>query len=53
VPVTSWTDTDTFNGGVDASYTFTAVLGTLPYGYTNTGGGAVTATIEVIVDDNA
>lgn len=52
VSVSSWTDTDTFNGGVNASYTFTAVLGTLPYGVTNTTGGAQTATIEVVVDDN-
>jgi len=51
VPVTSWTDTDTFNGAVDASYTFTAFLGTLPEGFTNTDNK--TATIEVVVDDNA
>ena len=52
VPVTTWVDTDTFNGGANDSYTFTATLGTLPYGVTNTTGGAVTATIEVVVDDN-
>jgi len=52
VPVTAWVDTDTFNGGSNASYTFTATLGTLPYGVTNTTGGAQTATIEVVVDDN-
>lgn len=49
VPVTSWTDTDTYNGAAAASYTFTAVLGALPYGVTNTTGGAVTATVEVVV----
>jgi len=50
VPVTAWVDTDTFNGAFDASYTFTATLGTLPEGFTNTGNK--TATIEVVVDDN-
>lgn len=49
VPVTSWTDTDTYDGGTAASYTFTAVLGALPFGVTNTTGGAVTATVEVVV----
>lgn len=50
VPVTTWVDTDTFNGGVNASYTFTGTLGTLPEGYTNTGNKK--PTIEVVVDDN-
>lgn len=50
VPVTAWVDTDTFNGGANASYTFTATLGTLPNGVTNTTNA--TATIEVVVDDN-
>ena len=50
VPVTAWADTDTFNAGVNAPYTFTATLGTLPYGVTNT--GSKTATVEVVVADN-
>lgn len=49
VPVASWADTDTYDQNTAASYTFTAVLGALPYGYTNTAGGAVTATVEVVV----
>ena len=44
VPVASWTDTDTYNAGVAGTYTFTAVLGTLPSGYTNT--DALTATVQ-------
>ncbi len=47
VPVTSWTDTDTYNPNTAGSYTFTAVLGTLPGGYANA--GAYTATVEVVV----
>lgn len=49
VPVTSWTDTDTYTGAAAGTYTFTAVLGALPYGYTNATGGAQTATIDVVV----
>ena len=47
VPVTSWTDTDSYNPAVAGSYTFTAVLGTLPAGYANS--GSYTATVEVVV----
>lgn len=51
VPVASWTDTDTFNPAVVGSYTFTAVLGTLPNGFSNT--GSVTITLEVVVHMDA
>jgi hypothetical protein len=47
VPVTAWVDTDTYNAAAAASYTFTATLGDLPAGFTNTGN--VTATVEVVV----
>ena len=50
VPITTWVDTDTFNGGANASYTFTGTVGTLPYGWTNAGNHK--PTIEVVVDDN-
>lgn len=47
VPIASWTDTDTYNAAAAASYTFTGVLGTLPYGATNAGNKI--AKVEVIV----
>lgn len=47
VPVSAWVDTDTYNAGAAASYTFTATLGTLPKPFANT--AAVTATVEVVV----
>ena len=47
VPVTAWVDTDTYNAGVAASYTFTATLGDLPLPFANT--VVATATVEVIV----
>jgi len=47
VPVTAWEDTDSYNSNEAGSYTFTAVLGTIPEGYANTGG--YTATVEVVV----
>lgn len=47
VPVTTYVNTDTYNAGAAASYTFTATLGTLPYGFGNT--GTKKATIEVVV----
>lgn len=47
VPVASWTDTDTYNPAAAASYTFTAVLGDLPPGATNTGSKSIT--VEVVV----
>ena len=47
VPVTTWTDTDSYNPQVAGSYTFTATLGAIPAGFANTGG--YTATVEVIV----
>jgi len=48
VPVTAWEDTDLYDPAAAGSYTFTAVLGTIPDGYANTGG--FTATAEVIVE---
>jgi len=47
VPVISWTDTDGYDPDTAGSYTFTAVLGTIPAGYANTGG--YTAEVEVVV----
>ncbi len=47
IPVTGWDDTDTFNPAVAGSYTFTAILGTLPDGIENP--SSLTATIEVVV----
>jgi hypothetical protein len=47
VPVTSWTDTDSYDPNTAGSYTFTAVLGDIPAGYVNT--GSHTATVEVVV----
>lgn len=47
VPVASWTNTDTYSAAAAGSYTFTAVLGDLPNGWTNT--GTKTATVEVVV----
>jgi len=47
VDVTEWTDTDSYDPTKAGSYTFTAVLDTLPEGYANTGNH--TATIEVVV----
>ncbi|MDR2420513.1 MAG: S-layer homology domain-containing protein, partial [Oscillospiraceae bacterium] len=49
VPVTSWTDTDTFDPGKAGSYTFTAALNTLPDYFTNPHG--CTATVEVVVSE--
>ncbi len=50
IPVASWTDTDTYDPNTVGSYTFTAVLGTLPEGYSNTEN--VTATVEVVIIEN-
>lgn len=47
IPVTAWADTDTYNAGVAASYTFTATLGDLPLPFANT--AKATATVEVVV----
>jgi hypothetical protein len=47
VPTTNWIDTDGYNPNVAGSYTFTAVIGTLPAHYLNDGG--YTATIEIVV----
>lgn len=47
VPVTAWTDTDTYNAAVAASYTFTATLGSIPTPFANTAG--VTVAVEVVV----
>jgi len=51
VPVTAWVDTDTYNPAVAGSYTFTATLGAIPIGFTNTGN--LTATVEVVVSATA
>ena len=47
VPVSSWIDSDEYNSVVAGSYTFTAVLGTLPEGYANSEG--LTAMVEVVL----
>jgi heme-binding NEAT domain protein/putative cell wall-binding protein/Leucine-rich repeat (LRR) protein len=47
VPVTGWTDTDSYNPNTAGSYTFTAALGDIHAGYTL--GEGVTATAEVVV----
>jgi len=47
IPVLSWTDTDSYNPAVAGSYTFTAVLGTLPDGFANTAN--ITVSVEVVV----
>ncbi|OAS14275.1 S-layer homology domain-containing protein [Paenibacillus oryzisoli] len=47
VPVTAWTDTDSYNASVAGSYTFTAMLGSLPANTTNTSG--LTATVKVVI----
>ena len=47
VPVTTWVDTDTYDPSIAGSYTFTATLGTLPSGFTNTDGLIVE--VEVVV----
>ncbi|MGQ7889784.1 S-layer homology domain-containing protein [Paenibacillus sp. WC2504] len=47
VPVTAWVDTNNYSSSVAGSYTFTAVLGSLPANTTNTGG--LTATVIVVV----
>lgn len=48
VTVTTWVDTDTYNVSASGNYTFTATLGTLPTGLTNTNN--YTATIVVTVE---
>ena len=47
VTVLTWVDTDSYDPSVAGSYTFTATLGTLPNGFTNT--NSLTATVEVVV----
>lgn len=47
VPVTGWTDTDTYNKAAAAKYTFTATLGDIPLPFANTAN--VTATVEIEV----
>ena len=51
VPVT-WADTDTYNAGTAADYTFTATWGTMPAGANNNNSLAV-PTVEVTVEDRA
>ncbi|MEA4841854.1 MAG: DUF4347 domain-containing protein [[Clostridium] symbiosum] len=47
VPVTAWVDTDGYNPAVAGSYTFTAILGSIPSGYANP--NDYTATVEVVI----
>ncbi|OPH47399.1 hypothetical protein BC351_40045 [Paenibacillus ferrarius] len=47
MPVTAWVDTDNYSTSAAGSYTFTAVLGSLPAYTTNTGG--LTTTVLVVV----
>ena len=47
VPVTAWVDSDNYDKTTAAAYTFSAVLGSLPAGYTNTNNK--TATVDVVV----
>lgn len=47
IPIASWADTDTYNKAVAGSYTFTATLGNLPSGITNTNNLGVT--VEVVI----
>jgi len=47
VPVTLWTDTDTYNPKVAGSYTFTATLGAVPNGYENI--SPLSPMVEVVV----
>jgi uncharacterized repeat protein (TIGR02543 family) len=47
IPVVTWENTDSYNPDQAGSYTFTAVLGTLPAGFSNSAG--YTATVEVIL----
>ncbi len=49
VPVSDWVDTDSYNPSKAGSYTFTAVLGELPQGYTNS--NQVTATAEIVIKE--
>ena len=49
VPVTDWEDTDSYNPDTSGYYTFTAKLGDLPEGVTNTNNE--TATVKVIIDE--
>jgi photosystem II stability/assembly factor-like uncharacterized protein len=51
VPVTSWVNTDSYNPAVAGSYTFTAVLGSIPVGYLNSGN--YKATVEVLISGTA
>jgi photosystem II stability/assembly factor-like uncharacterized protein len=51
VPVTSWTNTDSYNPAIPGSYTFTSVLGSIPVGYANSGN--YVATIEVLISGTA
>lgn len=48
IPVAAWVDTDTYNAGSAAEYTFTATLGDLPDGVTNTTNA--TATVDVVIE---
>jgi len=52
VPLTGWTDTDTYNPSVAGSYTFTAQIGPLPDGYVDEVDVITAVTVEVIVTDN-
>lgn len=47
VPVTGWTDTDTYNKTVAGKYTFTATLGDIPLPFANTANETATVEVEV------
>ncbi len=49
VPISGWTDTDTYNSSVAASYTFTAAVGTLPPGFVDEVSPITHVTVEVVV----
>ena len=47
IPISAWVDTDTYNAGTAATYTFTGTVGTLPDGVTNVSN--YKPTIDVVV----
>lgn len=51
VPLTVWTNTDSYNPSAAGSYTFTAQIGTLPDGYVDAVDTISSVTVEVIVAD--
>ncbi|ADY55784.1 cell wall binding repeat 2-containing protein [Syntrophobotulus glycolicus DSM 8271] len=47
VPVSGWTETDSYDPNTVGSYTFTATLGEIPVGYANTGGYTAAAEVKI------